>query len=129
MIGAVYALSYYTPDQSPLLAGSGHEAPAEFLFPLPVGPKIICPTSQAVQIQANTVCDLWSRSASMQERAPDILDPLFCGVALESSPIPLKYMLKRLGVLKTNEHRSLGVPASPENREAARQGIAEIGLI
>jgi 4-hydroxy-tetrahydrodipicolinate synthase len=34
------------------------------------------------------------------------LYPLFRGVALESSPIPVKYMLKRLGVLKTNEHRT-----------------------
>jgi 4-hydroxy-tetrahydrodipicolinate synthase len=38
------------------------------------------------------------------------LYPLFRGVALESSPIPVKYMLKRLGVLKANEHRSPLVP-------------------
>jgi 4-hydroxy-tetrahydrodipicolinate synthase len=57
------------------------------------------------------------------------LYPLFRGVALESSPIPVKYMLKRLGVLKTNEHRSPMVPASPEIEEQLDKILAEIGLI
>ena len=45
------------------------------------------------------------------------LYPLFRGVALESTPIPVKYMLKRLGVLKANEHRLPLVPASPDVRK------------
>jgi 4-hydroxy-tetrahydrodipicolinate synthase len=57
------------------------------------------------------------------------LYPLFRGVALESSPIPVKYMLKRLGVLKTNEHRSPMVPASPEVEKQLDKILAEIGLI
>jgi hypothetical protein len=97
-----------------LLVGSGHEASAELLFPLPVGPKIIYAQHRGRANSGETVCDLWSRSASRQKRAPDALDPLFRGVALASSPIPAKYMLKRLGVLKTNEHRSARVPASPK---------------
>jgi 4-hydroxy-tetrahydrodipicolinate synthase len=58
-----------------------------------------------------------------------ILYPLFRGVALESSPIPVKYMLKRLGVLKTNEHRSPMAPASPEIEKQLDKVLAEIGLI
>jgi 4-hydroxy-tetrahydrodipicolinate synthase len=54
---------------------------------------------------------------------------LFRGVALESSPIPVKYMLKRLGGLKTNEHRSPMVPASPEIEKQLDKILAEIGLI
>ena len=34
------------------------------------------------------------------------LYPLFRAVALETSPIPVKYMLKRLGILHANEHRT-----------------------
>jgi 4-hydroxy-tetrahydrodipicolinate synthase len=57
------------------------------------------------------------------------LYPLFRGVALESSPIPVKYMLKRLGVLKANEHRSPLVPASPEVEKQLDEVLADIGLI
>jgi 4-hydroxy-tetrahydrodipicolinate synthase len=57
------------------------------------------------------------------------LYPLFRGVTLESSPIPVKYMLKRLGMLKTNEHRSPMVPASPEIEKKLDKILAEIGLI
>ena len=57
------------------------------------------------------------------------LYPLFRGVALETSPIPVKYMLKRLGVLKTNEHRSPLVPASPEVEKQLDTVLAEIGLL
>src|SRR5580658_7912412 len=57
------------------------------------------------------------------------LYPLFRGVALETSPIPVKYMLKRLGVLKSNEHRSPLVPASPEVEKRLDKVLAEIGLL
>jgi 4-hydroxy-tetrahydrodipicolinate synthase len=57
------------------------------------------------------------------------LYPLFRGVALESSPIPVKYMLKRLGVLKTNEHRSPLIPASPEVEKQLDKVLADMGLI
>ena len=57
------------------------------------------------------------------------LYPLFRGVALESSPIPVKYMLKRLGVLKTNEHRSPMAPASPEIEKQLDRILAETGLV
>ena len=57
------------------------------------------------------------------------LYPLFRGVALESSPIPVKYMLKRLGVLQANEHRSPLVPASPEVEKQLDKVLADMGLI
>jgi 4-hydroxy-tetrahydrodipicolinate synthase len=56
------------------------------------------------------------------------LYPLFRGVALESSPIPVKYMLKRLGVLKTNEHRSPLVPASLEVEKQLDKVLADMGM-
>ena len=42
------------------------------------------------------------------------LYPLFRAVTLETSPIPVKYMLKRLGILRTNEHRTPLIPALPK---------------
>ena len=57
------------------------------------------------------------------------LYPLFRGVALESSPIPVKYMLKRLGVLKANEHRSPMAPASPDIEKLLDKVLAEMGLV
>jgi 4-hydroxy-tetrahydrodipicolinate synthase len=56
------------------------------------------------------------------------LYPLFRGVALESSPIPVKYMLKRLGVLQSNEHRSPLVPASLEVEKQLDKVLADMGL-
>lgn len=56
------------------------------------------------------------------------LYPLFRGVVLESSPIPVKYLLKRLGVLKTNEHRSPLVPASLEVEKQLDKVLADMGL-
>jgi len=57
------------------------------------------------------------------------LYPLFRGVALESSPIPVKYMLKCLGVLKANEHRSPLVPASPDVEKQLDKVLTDIGLV
>jgi 4-hydroxy-tetrahydrodipicolinate synthase len=56
------------------------------------------------------------------------LYPLFRGVALESSPIPVKYMLKRLGVLYANEHRPPMAPASPEIERQLDKVLADTGL-
>jgi 4-hydroxy-tetrahydrodipicolinate synthase len=56
------------------------------------------------------------------------LYPLFRAVALETSPIPVKYMLKRMGILHANEHRSPLVPALPEVEKQLDQVLADIGL-
>jgi len=56
------------------------------------------------------------------------LYPLFRGVALETSPIPVKYMLKRLGILHKNEHRIPLVPATPEVEKQLDEVLANIGL-
>jgi 4-hydroxy-tetrahydrodipicolinate synthase len=57
------------------------------------------------------------------------LYPLFRGVALESSPIPVKYMLKRMGLLATNEHRSPLVPASAEVEKQLDEILAGLDLV
>jgi len=57
------------------------------------------------------------------------LFPLFRGVALESSPIPVKYMLKRLGVLKANEHRLPLVAASADVEKQLDQILLDVGIV
>ena len=57
------------------------------------------------------------------------LYPLFRGVALETSPIPVKYMLKKLGVIQANEHRLPLVSAAPETKKQLDKVLADIGLI
>ena len=57
------------------------------------------------------------------------LYPLFRGVSLESSPIPVKYMLKKLGATRSNEHRLPMVPASPEVERQLDTVLAQIGLL
>jgi 4-hydroxy-tetrahydrodipicolinate synthase len=57
------------------------------------------------------------------------LYPLFRAVSLETSPIPVKYMLKRLGLLEANEHRLPLVPALPETEKQLDQVLSQLGLI
>ena len=57
------------------------------------------------------------------------LYPLFRGVAFESSPIPVKYMLRRLGVLNANEHRLPLVPASPDVERQLDKILADLGMV
>ena len=64
-----------------------------------------------------------ARPGYSRQRTPPF--PLLCGVALESSPIPVK----RLGVLKANEHRLPLVPASPDVEKQLDKVLAELGLV
>lgn len=57
------------------------------------------------------------------------LYPLFRAVSFETSPIPVKYMLRRLGVLETNEHRLPMVPAQPETERQLDRALTQLGLI
>lgn len=57
------------------------------------------------------------------------LYPLLKGVGLESSPIPVKYMLKKMGVLKANTHRLPMVPAAPETERQLDQVLKQLHLV
>lgn len=57
---------------------------------------------------------VWS---SNLERAQELHHALFeinQAVFFDTNPIPIKYMMKRLGILRTNGHRLPMVPATPE---------------
>ncbi len=71
------------------------------------------------------MCDaVWSgdlgRGREMHERLLEINKAVF----YDTNPIPIKYMMKRLGILARNEHRLPMVPATPE-LERKLDGVLE----
>jgi 4-hydroxy-tetrahydrodipicolinate synthase len=50
-------------------------------------------------------------------------------VFFDTNPIPIKYMMKRLGILPTNEHRLPMVPATPELEKRLDAVLQRAGLL
>ena len=50
-------------------------------------------------------------------------------VFFDTNPIPIKYMMKRLGILATNEHRLPMVPATPELEKRLDAVLRDAGLL
>ncbi len=54
---------------------------------------------------------------------------LMCAVFYDTNPIPMKYMMKRMGLLASNEHRLPMVPASAELERRLDAVLAKAGLL
>jgi 4-hydroxy-tetrahydrodipicolinate synthase len=54
---------------------------------------------------------------------------LMTAVFWDTNPIPMKYMMKRMGLLPTNEHRLPLLPASPELETRLDALLARTGLV
>ena len=50
-------------------------------------------------------------------------------VFYDTNPIPMKYMMKKLGLLTTNEHRLPMVPATPELERRLDGVLERAGLL
>ena len=50
-------------------------------------------------------------------------------VFFDTNPIPMKYMMKRLGILASNEHRLPMVPATPELERRLDAVLKRVGLL
>jgi 4-hydroxy-tetrahydrodipicolinate synthase len=50
-------------------------------------------------------------------------------VFFDTNPIPMKYMMKRLGILERNEHRLPMVPATPELEKRLDGVLVRAGLL
>lgn len=57
------------------------------------------------------------------------LHELNLAVFFDTNPIPMKYMMRRLGILKTNEHRLPMVPAAPELEQRLDGVLQRAGLL
>ncbi len=50
-------------------------------------------------------------------------------VFYDTNPIPIKYMMKKLGIMPTNEHRLPMVPATPEIERRLDGVLERAGLL
>ncbi|MSQ73250.1 MAG: 4-hydroxy-tetrahydrodipicolinate synthase [Betaproteobacteria bacterium] len=54
---------------------------------------------------------------------------LMCAIFFDTNPIPMKYMMKRLGIIERNEHRLPMVPATPELEKRLDGVLERAGLL
>jgi 4-hydroxy-tetrahydrodipicolinate synthase len=54
---------------------------------------------------------------------------LMRAIFFETNPIPMKYMMKRIGLIPRNEHRLPMMPATPEIEKRLDAVLAKAGLI
>jgi 4-hydroxy-tetrahydrodipicolinate synthase len=54
---------------------------------------------------------------------------LMCAVFWDTNPIPMKYMMKRMGLLADNEHRLPMMPATPELEKRLDALMGRVGLL
>ncbi|TAL82294.1 MAG: 4-hydroxy-tetrahydrodipicolinate synthase [Candidimonas sp.] len=54
---------------------------------------------------------------------------LNCSVFYDTNPIPMKYMMRRLGILSSNEHRLPMVPATPELEKRLDEVLTRAGML
>jgi 4-hydroxy-tetrahydrodipicolinate synthase len=59
----------------------------------------------------------------------DDLFDLNRAVFFDTNPIPIKYMARRLGIIKRNEHRLPMVPATPELERRLDAVLTNAGLM
>jgi 4-hydroxy-tetrahydrodipicolinate synthase len=64
------------------------------------------------------------RARSLHERLLELNKAIF----FDTNPIPIKYMMKRLGILERNEHRLPMVPATPELERRLDDVLERSGL-
>jgi 4-hydroxy-tetrahydrodipicolinate synthase len=50
-------------------------------------------------------------------------------IFFDTNPIPMKYMMKRLGILERNEHRLPMLPATPELEKRLDAVLERAGLL
>jgi 4-hydroxy-tetrahydrodipicolinate synthase len=81
-------------------------------------PRALADLSDAV-----TAGDL-RRARALHQRMLELNKAVF----FDTNPIPIKYMMKRLGLLERNEHRLPMVPATPELERRLDDVLARSGL-
>jgi 4-hydroxy-tetrahydrodipicolinate synthase len=64
------------------------------------------------------------RARALHQRMLELNKAVF----FDTNPIPIKYMMKRLGLIATNEHRLPMVPATPELERRLDDVLEQSGL-
>jgi 4-hydroxy-tetrahydrodipicolinate synthase len=66
-----------------------------------------------------------SRARALHQQLLEINQAVF----FDTNPIPMKYMMRRLGLLPANEHRLPNMPATPELEDRLDQVLRRAGLL
>jgi 4-hydroxy-tetrahydrodipicolinate synthase len=72
---------------------------------------------------------VWSNNLSAARVLHQRLFEINQAVFFDTNPIPIKYMMKRLGILPTNEHRLPMMPATPELEKRLDGVLRNAGLL
>lgn len=76
------------------------------------------------------LCDaVWENDLSRARELHQALLEINQAVFFDTNPIPMKYMMRRLGILPTNEHRLPNVPATPELEKRLDDVLRRAGLL
>jgi 4-hydroxy-tetrahydrodipicolinate synthase len=76
------------------------------------------------------LCDaVWTNDLSRARALHQALLEINQAVFFDTNPIPIKYMMRRLGLLPTNEHRLPNVPATAELQERLDKVLRRAGLL
>ena len=72
---------------------------------------------------------VWTNDLSRARALHQALLPINQAVFFDTNPIPIKYMMRRLGLLPANEHRLPNVPATPELEKRLDAVLRHAGLL
>ena len=72
---------------------------------------------------------VWKNDLSAARLLHQRISEINQAVFFDTNPIPIKYMMKRLGILPTNEHRLPMVPATPELEKRLDGVLRGAGLL
>ena len=76
------------------------------------------------------LCDaVWRNDMAAAQALHHQLFEINQAVFFDTNPIPMKYMMKRLGLLPANEHRLPMVPATPELERRLDAVLKRVGLL
>ena len=83
----------------------------------------LCPRALREMCEA-----IWKNDLAAAKALHQKLFEINQAVFFDTNPIPMKYMMKRLGILSSNEHRLPMVPATPELEKRLDGVLARAGL-
>ena len=72
---------------------------------------------------------MWASDIPAARALHERLLELNQAVFFDTNPIPMKYMMKRLGLIPDNEHRLPMVPATPELEQRLDAVLERAGLL
>jgi 4-hydroxy-tetrahydrodipicolinate synthase len=76
------------------------------------------------------LCDaVWKNDLAQARALHQALLEINQAVFFDTNPIPIKYMMRRLGLLPSNEHRLPNVPATPELEKRLDKVLRRAGLL